>query len=110
MFNNGIDLLRNASVSSSSSSASSEEANVTSEITIDDINQLCEDENRIEEVSISQFAQRVLEFSSQYGSDHSISYTACNITGRPSKYPNYGDFPETYAMVSCVCFWSNFRD
>lgn len=29
-----------------------------------------------------------------------ISYTACNITGRPSKFPNYGDFPETFAMVS----------
>lgn len=108
MFNNGIELLRTVSSSSSvsSSSASSVDGIFTSltsksssEITIDDIDQLCEDKNHIEDVQISQFAQRVIEFSSQYGSDYSISYTACNITGRPSKYPNYGDFPETFAMV-----------
>lgn len=58
----------------------------------------------VEEVSIEQFAQRVLEFSSQYGADYSISYTACNITGRPSKFPNYGDFPETFAMVNIKLF------
>ena len=61
--------------------------------------------NRIENVrkeapvKIRQYAQNVLDYSSQYGSDFSISYTALNITGRPSKYPDYGDFPETFAMV-----------
>lgn len=53
-----------------------------------------------EEVIINQYAQKVIDFSSQYGSDTSISYTAYNITGRPSKFPDYGDFPETFAMVS----------
>lgn len=48
---------------------------------------------------IEQFAHSVLDFSSQYGIDLSISYTAPNITGRPSKYPEYGDFPQTFAMV-----------
>lgn len=107
MFHNGIELLRTVSASSSSSSSSSIDDVVSSstnktpsEITIDDIDQLCDDKNHIKEVQIEQFAQRVLEFSSQYGSDYSISYTACNITGRPSKFPNYGDFPETFAMVS----------
>lgn len=106
MFHNGIELLRTASSSSTSSASSiddfvSSSTNKTpSEITIDDIDQLCDDKNHIKEVQIEQFAQRVLEFSSQYGSDYSISYTACNITGRPSKFPNYGDFPETFAMVS----------
>lgn len=49
---------------------------------------------------LEQYAHSVLDFSSQYGIDLSISYTAPNITGRPSKYPEYGDFPQTFAMVS----------
>ena len=48
---------------------------------------------------VEQYAQDVVDFSSQYGSDYSISYTAPNITGRPSKFPEYGDFPESFAMV-----------
>lgn len=48
---------------------------------------------------LDQYAVDVADFSSQYGSDYSISYTATNITGKPRKYPEYGDFPETYAMV-----------
>ena len=52
------------------------------------------------DVRVNQYAQAVIDFSSQYGSDYSISYTALNITGRPSKFPDYGDFPETFAMVS----------
>lgn len=118
MFQNGIELLRTVSASSSSSSSSSSIDDVVSsttnktpsEITIDDIDQLCDDKNHIKDVQIEQFAQRVLEFSSQYGSDYSISYTACNITGRPSKYPNYGDFPETFAMVSETRFWWFWED
>lgn len=57
-------------------------------------------ENYFSDVLIDQYAQDVVDFSSQYGSDYSISYTALNITGRPCKYPDYGDFPETFAMVS----------
>lgn len=49
---------------------------------------------------VFQFSSDVVDFSSQYGSDISISYTASNLTGRPSKFPNYGDFPQSYVMVS----------
>lgn len=55
-------------------------------------------------VVIEQYAQKVLDYSSQYGSGFSISYTAFNITGRPSKFPDYGDFPETFAMVVVYLF------
>lgn len=108
MFHNvNNELFRSVPKSSSSSSSSFDELISTtatkptsSEITTDDIYGLCNGTTQCKETPISQFASRVLEFSSQYGSDNSISYTACNITGRPSKFPNYGDFPETYAMVS----------
>lgn len=109
MFHNvNNELLRLNPNSNSSSSSSFEDlistaatkASSGSEITTDDIYGICNGTVQREETPISQFASRVLEFSSQYGSDNSISYTACNITGRPSKFPNYGDFPETFAMVS----------
>lgn len=110
MFNNiNNELLRTISTSSSSSTSSMDELigtsskakqRLSSTITSDDLEQLYDSQiNQTNDVLITQFAQRVLEFSSQYGSDSSISYTACNITGRPSKFPNYGDFPETFAMV-----------
>lgn len=57
------------------------------------------------EVTIKQFVHDVIDFSSQYGSDLSISYTAYNLTGKPSKFPDYGDFPETYAMVNLIYFF-----
>lgn len=53
-----------------------------------------------EPVEIKQFVQDVVDFSSQYGSDISISYTAYNITGKPSNFPDYGDFPQAFVMVS----------
>lgn len=49
---------------------------------------------------VFQFSTDVVDFSSQYGSDISISYTASNLTGRPSKFPSYGDFPQSFVMVS----------
>lgn len=54
---------------------------------------------------LDQYAVDVADFSSQYGSDYSISYTATNITGKPRKYPEYGDFPETYAMRTYGDWW-----
>ena len=41
---------------------------------------------------IEQYAERVLDFSSQYGSDDSYSYTAFNCLGTPTKFPAYGTF------------------
>ncbi|CAG0902140.1 unnamed protein product, partial [Darwinula stevensoni] len=47
-----------------------------------------------------QFVHSVINFSSQYGSENRISYTAVNLVGKPAKFPSYGDFPETYAPQS----------
>lgn len=50
-------------------------------------------------ILIKQFVKNVCDFSSQYGSNISISYSAYNIAGHPSKFPDYGDFPQTFVMV-----------
>lgn len=53
-----------------------------------------------------QYVQDVLDFSSQYGSDISISYTAYNILGKPSKFPDYGDFPQTFVVRTYGKWWN----
>lgn len=66
---------------------------------------MIESEDDTEElVFIKQYVHDVVDFSSQYGSDISISYTAYNITGKPSKFPDYGDFPQAFVMVSDCIF------
>lgn len=57
-------------------------------------------------VFVEQYVMNVLGFSSQYGSDVSISYTAYNITGKPSKFPEYGDFPQAFVMRTYGKWWS----
>jgi len=57
-------------------------------------------------ILVEQYATEVLDFSSQYGSDHSISYTAHNITGMPTKFPSYGDFSQTYVMRDYGPWWT----
>lgn len=52
---------------------------------------------------IEQYVKQVCDFSSQYGSSNSISYTAYNIAGNPSKFPDYGDYPQAFVMV-CTLF------
>jgi len=47
---------------------------------------------------VEQYANQVLDFSSQYGSDTSFSYTAANCLGKASKFPKYGDFSSTFVM------------
>lgn len=54
---------------------------------------------------IQQFVKNVLSFSSQYGGSYSISYAAENIIGPPRKFPKYGDFPQTFAMVWSSMFY-----
>lgn len=54
-----------------------------------------EDEKDFE---ISQWANEIVDYSDSYGSDSSISYSAVNICGRPSKFPAYGDFAECYSV------------
>ncbi|XP_020281990.1 F-box/LRR-repeat protein 4 isoform X2 [Pseudomyrmex gracilis] len=54
---------------------------------------------------IEQFVKDVYDFSSQYGNNISISYTAHNITGPPSKFPEYGDFPQAFVMRTYGVWW-----
>lgn len=48
---------------------------------------------------IQQFVQNILDFSSQYGREQSLSYTVSNVRGGPSNYPKYGDFMESCVLV-----------
>lgn len=57
---------------------------------------------------VQQFVKNVCDFSSQYGSNISISYTAYNIAGKPSKFPDYGDFPQAFVMVSFAALLFTF--
>lgn len=52
-----------------------------------------------EQQILEQFVQNVEDFSSQYGSEISVSYTACNLRGPPSNFPDYGDYPQAFVMV-----------
>ncbi|XP_077274473.1 F box and leucine-rich-repeat gene 4 isoform X2 [Temnothorax americanus] len=54
---------------------------------------------------VQQFVKNVLSFSSQYGGSNSISYAAANIIGSYSKFPEYGDFPQTFAMRTYGPWW-----
>jgi hypothetical protein len=47
-----------------------------------------------------QAVSEVLDFSSQYGSDQSKSYTAQNVVGEIYNYPSYGDFTQSLVFVS----------
>ncbi|XP_050556325.1 F-box/LRR-repeat protein 4 isoform X1 [Spodoptera frugiperda] len=48
---------------------------------------------------LEQFVHNVEDFSSQYGSEISVSYTAFNLRGPPSNFPDYGDYPQAFVMV-----------
>nr|BDI00198.1 Fbxl4 protein [Gryllus bimaculatus] len=61
--------------------------------------------DKSELVFVEQFVMGVPGFSSQYGSDTSISYTAYNVTGKPSKFPEYGDFPQAFVMRTYGNWW-----
>ncbi|XP_063706732.1 F-box/LRR-repeat protein 4 [Culicoides brevitarsis] len=61
--------------------------------------------NNTSDIEISQYAAEVLDCSSQFGLDTSISYTSQNILGRPSQYPSHGDFPETFAFRTYGPWW-----
>ncbi|XP_015432230.1 PREDICTED: F-box/LRR-repeat protein 4 [Dufourea novaeangliae] len=57
-------------------------------------------------VFVEQYVKDVCDFSSQYGSNISISYTAYNIAGNPSKFPDYGDFPQAFVMRTYGPWWN----
>ncbi|WAQ94309.1 FBXL4-like protein [Mya arenaria] len=50
-------------------------------------------------------ALEVSDFSSQYGSETSISYTASNLAGRGNVYPNYGDFTQACVFRTYGDWW-----
>ena len=46
-----------------------------------------------------QFADEVGNFSSQYGTAGTSSYTAANLAGPLKVYSKYGDFTEAFVLV-----------
>lgn len=46
------------------------------------------------------YVEHVLNYSSKYNNSSSVGYAPVNLVGKPTKYPNYGDFPDTYMLVS----------
>ncbi|EFX72265.1 hypothetical protein DAPPUDRAFT_59219 [Daphnia pulex] len=56
-------------------------------------------------IFIEQYASKVTYYTSQYGSINGVSYTANNLMGPPSRYPAYGDFPETYVPRTYGPWW-----
>ena len=63
------------------------------------------EEEAEETILVEQYAAQVLDFSSQYGSDRSFSYTAANCLGVPTKFPSYGDFPQTFVLRTYGKWW-----
>lgn len=55
---------------------------------------------------VEQYAESVVSCSSRYNNKESISYGPNNIIGKPIYYPNYGDFPETYTLVSSLIYFA----
>ncbi|XP_048753815.2 F-box/LRR-repeat protein 4-like isoform X2 [Ostrea edulis] len=54
---------------------------------------------------LAQFAIEVPDFSSQYGSETSISYTARNLAGKCNIYPAYGDFTQACVFRTYGPWW-----
>ncbi|KAG1653431.1 F-box/LRR-repeat protein 4 [Nymphon striatum] len=53
----------------------------------------------------SQFPTRLLDYSSQYGSQRSTPYSALNILGKPAVYPYYGDSSYTFTTKEYGRLW-----
>ena len=49
--------------------------------------------------SFSQYADSVVNFSSQYGTDGSEAYVAANLAGDRKVLDKYGDFTEAFVLV-----------
>ncbi|XP_052681217.1 F-box/LRR-repeat protein 4-like isoform X2 [Crassostrea angulata] len=61
--------------------------------------------NFTEMQQFSQYAADVSDFSSQYGSETSISYTASNLAGKCNIYPAYGDFTQACVFRTYGPWW-----
>ncbi|RVE62257.1 hypothetical protein OJAV_G00155240 [Oryzias javanicus] len=56
-------------------------------------------------VEVEQYAKEVLDFSSHYGSENSMSYTMWNLAGVPNVYPSSGDFTQTAVFRTYGKWW-----
>uniref|UniRef100_H3CEA0 F-box and leucine-rich repeat protein 4 n=1 Tax=Tetraodon nigroviridis TaxID=99883 RepID=H3CEA0_TETNG len=56
-------------------------------------------------VEVEQYAKEVLDFSSHYGSENSMSYTMWNLAGVPNVYPSSGDFTQTALFRAYGTWW-----
>ncbi|XP_054898342.1 F-box/LRR-repeat protein 4 isoform X1 [Poeciliopsis prolifica] len=56
-------------------------------------------------VEVEQYAKEVLDFSSHYGSENSMSYTMWNLAGIPNVYPSSGDFTQTAVFRAYGKWW-----
>ncbi|XP_068016522.1 F-box/LRR-repeat protein 4 [Melanerpes formicivorus] len=56
-------------------------------------------------VELVQYAKEVLDFSSHYGSENSMSYTMWNLAGIPNVYPSSGDFTQTAVFRTYGTWW-----
>ncbi|XP_076006451.1 F-box/LRR-repeat protein 4 [Genypterus blacodes] len=56
-------------------------------------------------VEVEQYAEEVLDFSSHYGSENSMSYTMWNLAGVPNVYPSSGDFTQTAVFRAYGMWW-----
>ena len=54
---------------------------------------------------IQQWVSTVNDFSSQYGSENSISYSMYNMAGESSVYPSYGDFTKASVLRTYDTWW-----
>ncbi|KAK6166348.1 hypothetical protein SNE40_023067 [Patella caerulea] len=52
-----------------------------------------------------QVGKEVVDFSSQYGSERSISYTASNLAGKETIYPGYGDYTQACVFRTYGHWW-----
>ncbi|KAM9315759.1 F-box/LRR-repeat protein 4 [Gastrophryne carolinensis] len=57
-------------------------------------------------VEAVQYAKEVLDFSSHYGSENSMSYTMWNLAGPPNVYPSSGDFTQTAVFRTYGTWWN----
>lgn len=59
------------------------------------------------EAELDQYAKEVLDFSSHYGSEGSMSYTMWNAAGAPSVFPSSGDFTHTAVFRTYGHWWED---
>ncbi|XP_056422133.1 F-box/LRR-repeat protein 4 isoform X2 [Hyla sarda] len=57
-------------------------------------------------IEVVQYAKEVLDFSSHYGSENSMSYTMWNLAGAPNVYPSSGDFTQTAVFRTYGDWWN----